>query len=193
MHCDPITLAPGLLSLQRLDLELKPEWASSEKEYRAKIRRRLREKWGHESLLNLDSVPRLKERSLSVSHCKAMGGFAEAEPGVHFGFDVEVKSRVNPERIHLVCRDSEKGSPSAAATWVAKEAAYKALYGHLQPAGLADLEIFRWEKLHGETYAFAARFAERPLPLTGRGICLDISVGDEQVTLGFCVWPEAEG
>jgi len=143
------------LGLPDLDLVLREEWSSHFESGRREIRRFLHDTLdGEDSALDLETTPRFRAHSVSISHHQGLGGFALTPGQVGLGFDIELRARVRPDLVKRVCvSPSELSSaPDVSGLWTAKEAAYKALLGPLQPPGLADIEIGNWELIEEGLY-----------------------------------------
>lgn len=135
-----------LLAAPGLEITLKKEWGSDQKNYRREIRAALTGKLG-EDFSDLEKWPTSKKTAISISHCPGLGGFALlTKPGA-IGFDVEVEARVQSKVMARMSSPQEMSLiPSPAHLWVAKEAAYKSLGETVQPIVLSEIEVRDWTR-----------------------------------------------
>lgn len=136
-----------------LNLFLSTAWSSDQPEYRLGIRKHLQQHiWNAPDALDLTSTPDPTELSISISHCRGLGGiFWSTNPNSpqkhRVGFDVELDSRCVPKALLRVSSKNElNDSPSAAALWTAKEAAFKTLPRKHQPPSVSLLKVGYWVK-----------------------------------------------
>lgn len=153
------------LGVEDLQLILNPRWSSLHEGHRQELRHAI-DQWFEEksegniprrrSVTNLAELPEAEGLSLSISHCKRVGGFAAARNCHFVGFDIEINRRLEGVRLGLVAFDEGelKESPTPAAFWTGKEAAYKTLRGPNQPRGLKDIRIGRWETVEPNVHRF---------------------------------------
>jgi len=137
------------LNVPGLDLVLDTDWASSRPDHRSRLRRFLFERFDcDESMLDTDVLPRAANAEISVSHNRAIGGFASTAPGHRIGFDIELSGRLKAENVRRVCVSDEElaRAPGPDLLWSAKEAAFKALGPGRQPAVFSVIEIGGWAK-----------------------------------------------
>jgi hypothetical protein len=150
------TLFQQLLQEKSLSFSLREEWGSHSEGYREKI---------HQEL-----VQRAAEFSdSSISHAHGLGGFAGISTPFKdrkIGFDIELVSRVTPELARRISSNPQEAAsaPSPAHLWVAKESAFKALNGPLQPQVLSQVGVVGWQKAgsHIETFRLANDASSAP-------------------------------
>jgi hypothetical protein len=143
----PLASIGETLGVPTLEITLKKEWGSNQKNYRREIRNGLGGKLG-EDFSDLEKWPTSKKTGISISHCPHLGGFAlVTKPGA-IGFDVEVEARVQEKIMARMAASPQEmsDSPSPAHLWVAKEAAYKSLGESVQPHVLSEIEIRDWTR-----------------------------------------------
>ncbi len=125
----------------------------------------------------------------SVSHSKVLGGAAFAADGVgQVGFDLEQTNRVHNEvALRVSDPDQFRKAPSAAALFVSKEAAFKALRGPRQPAILSEVEILEWNThdFSPPLYNFTARLKSQQIQWFG--VCFE----DGENTVGISLFPHS--
>lgn len=139
----PASLEEKILFVQasadpRLRLILHREWGSAQGDYRPKIRQLLATKFAaHFSrtqlarLNDLNWIPEASDGFVSISHCRALGGFSfSAFP---HGFDVEEAHRISRDVLRRTCSAEELAEcgENPEFLWVAKESGLKA---HTPPA-----------------------------------------------------------
>lgn len=125
----------------------------------------------------------------SVSHSKSFGGAAFVDSAFGpIGFDIEETSRVT-EAVALRVSDEHqlRIAPTAAAIFVAKEAAFKALRGPRQPKILSEVEIINWEvhPFSPPIYSFKAGLKGHSFQWFG--VCFE----DNQHTVGISFFPHS--
>lgn len=170
----PATLESKILYIQtsidpKLRLILNTEWGSKQPDYRLKIRNVLSTKFSNRfsreqlAMLNdLNWVPQCSDGFVSISHCKAVGGFSLSQ--LPHGFDVEEKSRISLDILKRTCSDAERtacGEQYLERLWVAKESGLKAhSSGYRKQSGqellLTDLVCTGWQS-HFENQIFSFR------------------------------------
>jgi len=166
---------------------VKPQWSAHNPNYKAEIRRQLAEKLEEygasrdecfNPLINKDHAlyglpPKIPGFSISISHCRAAGGFAFIKSDTEsIGFDVEDPQRVTCEVVARIASQEEVlSAPSPAHLWVAKEAAFKALIGVHQPTTISQVQIFSWIQLSASEWSYLAQVPA--LPAFGGQVELD--------------------
>ena len=133
-----------------VEIFLNPGWGSQEPDHRQSLRTAIQANVdGNAAILDLTRLPKSAAHSISISHCKGLGGFAIAPAQFALGFDIEVSARVRKSDIARVASDPAEvaESPTPSAFWTAKEAAFKSLEGHCQPRGLKDLRVGSWSQI----------------------------------------------
>lgn len=147
-----------ILSVEDLDLVLSTDWASSKVGHRERIRRALladislrlnldEEQKKH--VLDLSITPKVTEYSVSISHCRQMGGYVRASDRTSLGFDIEVIDRVSELAAKKMRFDDSEWNeaPSASSFWVAKEAAFKSLFSiSRQPVVPSQVKVGQWKR-----------------------------------------------
>lgn len=180
----PATLESKILYIQtsmdpKLRLILNADWGAQQPNYRQNIRSVLSSKFSNRfsreqlAMLNdLNWIPRCSDGFVSISHCKALGGFSFSQ--LPHGFDVEEKSRISLEILNRTCSEVERaecGENMLQRLWVAKESGLKAhSAGYRQQSGqellLTDLICTGWQS-HFENQIFSFRLtSEKTLEFT---------------------------
>lgn len=132
----------------QLVCEVKTDFASSEPQYREKIRASLQARFGNRRLLDLKLRPSTDGWSISVSHCRSIGGWVAIPQPRRIGFDLELIDRIREEAVARVATPEEiQKAPHFSYLWCAKEAYYKAL-GHEQPGTFSQVSVTDWRE-HG--------------------------------------------
>jgi len=143
------------LRLDDLHFVLQAEWGARHAGHRGLIRedvirtlsnrglRLTREQL--ELFRDLDHPPTHPDIAISISHCRALGGYAwTTQPGL-IGFDIEETSRINPKTAERISVPEEfSQAPSPAVLWVAKEAAFKALAAAARSTAVSEMRIADW-------------------------------------------------
>ena len=163
-----------------LNLVLSEKYSSQEKNYQLSIRNKIIEMNAVGlsaedvfNLKNLNTPPRLKEKSVSISHCASLGGFISSSQFV--GFDIEEIPRIKTDVIQRVSQDIEmKSAPQLFYLWPAKESAFKALSLHRseKPVVISDLRIQNWKEIQsnfGSFYSFEAFHSDNLTMKQGHG------------------------
>jgi len=139
-----------LIRAPKIEVILSTEWNSSKEGYREELRQHLAHSLQNQitqfteikKLMDLNQIPTPPGMSLSIAHCPLVGGFAKTIPPNQIGFDVEVDDRVSAQSIARISKPDEvRIMPSPSHLWVAKEAAFKALFGKIQPKTQSQIEI----------------------------------------------------
>lgn len=129
-----------ILSLKKLNVQLRTSWGSFNDNYRDLIHEELRE-------LQAKAYPFFDS---SISHCQSLGGFVftefEQNDFLQIGFDIELTDRVTDKISSRISHSPNEYSeaPSPASYWVAKEAAFKSLKGKYQPKTVGEIALGRW-------------------------------------------------
>lgn len=169
------------LGLDGFEFFVDSEWSSRRPAYRAILRQEIRTRFkATPAILDLTAIPKLPSHSLSISHCRAVGGFCVADKSAHpaIGFDVELNERVHLRHLRQVADEAElHRAPTIQALWTAKEAAYKCLQGPLQPKGVKDVRITRWRLLDAKTFGFEVE---------GVSDVRGVAVENENLTCSVC-------
>ena len=163
-----------------LNLLLSDKYSSQEKNYQLNIRNKIIEMNAAElssedvfNLQNLNTLPRLKEKSVSISHCASLGGFVLSSQFV--GFDIEEIPRIKADVIQRISQDIEiKSAPQLFYLWPAKESAFKALSLHRNEKLIvvSDLRIQNWKEIKsnfGSFYSFEAFHSDNLVLKQGHG------------------------
>lgn len=146
---------PEGLGAAAVEVYLDTAWASLREDHRALLRKAVRDQVsGDETILDLSELPKSAAHSISISHCKRVGGFALARNDFSIGFDVEVNERLKKVKLDLVMADRNEfeDAPSASVFWTAKEAAFKCLAGPGQPRGLKDIRLGSWSNPENDVH-----------------------------------------
>lgn len=103
------------------------------------------------SVLELGEPPRLKDWSVSISHCDNLGGWVAVPRPLKVGIDIEIQTRLNDKLIRRISQDGELiNIPDPTFLWCAKEAYWKALEDQ-QPTAVTQIRVTNWmEKAEGE-------------------------------------------
>lgn len=147
---------------EKFRLILDSKWSSVNTNYRQDIRACLANKFSahfsREQLARLNDLNWLPEASdihVSISHCKALGGFALSD--FKIGFDVEESARISQDILKRTSSDGEFNEcPRPEFLWVAKESGYKALSTKLSGLVISDLICTEWHS-HYENQVFSFR------------------------------------
>jgi hypothetical protein len=122
-------------------------WGSDHPAHREQIRQSLMQRFADPELLNLKQIPRLKDRSISISHTRDFGGWLATPRPVQVGWDIEHQSRIREVIVRRTCTEQEIArAPHFSFLWSAKESLYKALEAQ-QPATVQELSIASWQAL----------------------------------------------
>ncbi|HWU44371.1 MAG TPA: 4'-phosphopantetheinyl transferase superfamily protein [Bdellovibrio sp.] len=161
-----------LLNSSDLQILMDPLWGSQNPSHRELIRQKISE-------LNSDG-----KKYSSISHTEGLGIFALAS--LPLGVDVEVAQRVKESTVGRISSSKELNeTPSAAALWCAKEAAFKALKMFRQPSVISGISIGGWQKIDSQFETFQLLNAsEYEAPLKSHGV---VVIYDEYV-LSFFVF-----
>jgi hypothetical protein len=143
---------PGLITqIKRFEpkaiARMSEDFSSLHQDHREKIRKSIADtlKTGS-SIMDLGELPKLKDWSVSISHCHGLGGWVAVPRPLKVGFDLEVKSRINPKLIKRIAQEGElDGIPDPAFLWCAKESYFKAL-GDQQPTAVTQIRVDKWSK-----------------------------------------------
>ena len=181
----------GHLGVPGLELYLLETWSSASPNHRSLVREALRATTGGDtSVLDLDRIPVLPQHSVSISHCKAVGGFVIGPKSAVIGFDVEVNNRLTGMKLSLVAHDSTELSeaPSLQAFWCIKEAAFKCLRGANQPRGLKDLRVGNWQFAASGPWSIYRCKIQR---IDGRGVSGFTALSVDDGTLSYAICAKA--
>ena len=162
-----MSLASKILFIQssvdkNFRLILDTRWNSTNLNYRQDIRTCLATQFSshfsREQLAKLNDLNWLPEASdgcISISHCKALGGFTFSK--YKNGFDVEESSRISLDILKRTSTEAEiHSSPRLEFLWVAKEAGFKALSSSCGDLVITDLVSTEWQS-HFENQVFSFR------------------------------------
>jgi hypothetical protein len=132
-----------------VEVFLNPLWGSQEPSHRLSLRAAIQANVGGDAaILDLMRLAKSASHSISISHCKGLGGFAIAPVQFALGLDIEFSGRVGTSEIARVAFEpaevAESWTPSA--FLAAKEAAFKSLEGRCQPQGLKDIRVGSWSQ-----------------------------------------------
>lgn len=152
------TLQRLIDSIQSFDSQLvcdvKADFASSEPQHREKIRASLEAQFGNRRLLDLKLRPSTDGWSISVSHCRTVGGWAAVPQPRRIGFDLELSERIREEAVARVATPEEiQKAPRFHYLWCAKEAYYKAL-GDDQPGTFSQVSVTDWQEIGSGLWSF---------------------------------------
>jgi hypothetical protein len=86
-----------------VEIVLNPLWGSQKPSHRLSLRAAIQANVGGDAaILDLTRLPKSASHSISISHCKGLGGFAIAPVQFALGFDVEVSARVGHLKSHVL-------------------------------------------------------------------------------------------
>lgn len=130
------------------------EWGAKVIDGRQNIRRFLYEKiktkssMSESNLSNLldlkKTVTKIENTYISISHTGEEGACAMSSYPV--GIDLELQSRLLEKTVERISSEEEiKRAPHFSFLWVAKEAAFKALYNFQQPSVISHIQVNSWE------------------------------------------------
>lgn len=127
---------------------------------------------GHRSQIHEAAAP---YREFSISHCWLAGGFVAVANGSHHfpkvGFDIEEVRRVTRPVVKRISNESDDPDHRLPfeLIWSAKEAAFKALKGPLQPLIIPTVALKSWKMITELDWSFRFSVTANPLTL-GFGI-----------------------
>lgn len=149
------SLSPGLMGV------LSDKFSSKSPQYRHQIRGSLASQLQNltplekSEVLDLSRTPGLHNWSVSISHCQALGGWVAKSKPSHIGFDLEVKSRIEPKLVQRIATPKEiSAAPDPSYIWCAKESYYKYLE-KAQPVTFTELQITDWLRQADQTWTFS--------------------------------------
>ena len=136
-----------------------------------------------EKLLIPGRRPWISLASISISHCKILGGFIfSLDTNTSIGLDIEEIVRIRPGLTDRLSQKKEvEQAPTDALLWVAKEASFKCLPPNNKSIFMSHIYIFNWSHLHSEAYSFCFQVKD----YTGNGIAFiekDLAVANAQIT-----------
>lgn len=170
---------------EKFRLILDKNWNSTNLKHRSEIRgcleRDFSAHFSRQQLARLNDLtwlPEASDGSISISHCRLLGGFAYSKFAV--GFDVEETSRISLPVLRRTASEAELAEcPVPEFLWVAKESGYKALSASEAGLVISDLHAWDWQS-HNENQVFSFRLkSEKTLDLGlnrgflfSEGVCL---------------------
>lgn len=168
-----IAAARDALALPELEISVSPNWKSDKSiGPRQLLRESLAEKLkalsptvDSSSVRDLAHLPHHPNYSISISHCRALGGFALIPKPHAIGFDIEEIHRVKETVAERIGNAKDAKPPTPAHLWAAKEALFKCLVVGQQPEIIASLAVHSWTLSAPGIYTFrAARIDSAPDP-----------------------------
>jgi hypothetical protein len=162
-----------------VEIFLNPLWGSHEPGHRARLRAAIQANvGGGAAILDLTRLPKCAGHSISISHCRGLGGFSIAPAQFALGFDIEVSARVGKSQISRVAFEPAEvaESPAPGVFWTAKEAAFKSLEGRRQPRGLKDLRVGSWSQMERGVFRCAVLDPDRRGFIGISGVVIEDSV-----------------
>lgn len=168
-----LLIAREALMMPELELVVSEKWRSGKTvEFRQLLRDSLASKLAMlapskdpSSVRELSHLPEHPLFEISISHCRAMGGYVLVPKPHCVGFDIEEIARVKETVAERVTNAKDTKAPSAAHAWAAKEAIYKCLNSSHQPEVIADIAVHSWTLSKPEIFTFrAARVDSFPDP-----------------------------
>lgn len=155
------------LQLPGLVLKMKPQWGAAASGFRGEIRRSLANDlrsahWPEPSaelesqlaaIEDLERRPDFRFAKISISHCRALGGYAFLPGERLIGLDIEEVRRITREACERISTPEEIPEEFYL-LWSAKEAAYKAL--GLAGEAISSVKIGGWRALSNGFFAFEA-------------------------------------
>ena len=170
---------------EKFRLILDKNWGSANQNHRAEIRSCLTKDFSNHfsraqlaQLNDLTWLPEASDGSISISHCKQLGGFAYSK--FKAGFDVEDITRISSRVLKRTAGEEENAAcPVPEFLWVAKEAGFKALSDSDPTLVISDLVCFEWHS-HIENQVFSFRLKSQKTLAFGlnkgfifsEGVCL---------------------
>lgn len=159
-----LAILRGLLT-PSLELHLSSEWSSNSPDHRKLLRAFIADHLclqgeARKEVCDLTYPPQTADKKISLAHSLHIGvvGFAD----VAIGVDIEQTSRVTEKIVERISSKEEmKAAPSVADLWVAKEAAFKALYNYEQPQIMSQVEIGAWQKHSSQIEIFHVTNVEK--------------------------------
>ncbi|MFN7904878.1 MAG: hypothetical protein ACK5P5_06805 [Pseudobdellovibrionaceae bacterium] len=186
MHSDQITAdLRAHFQLQDFQLVLKKEWASTQDQYRQKIRQYIFDTvHSDEKILELHERPWILGRGLSISHNRICGGFMTSSEHQHIGFDMEINERLHVANIsrYSVNKNESAQAPTAACLWTAKEAAFKAIPKSDQPNVIGQIEIGDWNQISAHLFTCRMIRIKNKIVMDSLGL---VSVSEHQTYAFF--------
>lgn len=154
---------PGLIARihqfePKANVHLSEAFASNREGHRAKIRQSIAEtlKAGPE-IHDLKSLPHVDGWSISISHCKNLGGWIAIPRPARVGFDIELTARLSDPVIERISQPGElQHIPDPRFLWCAKESYYKALEQR-QPDAVTQIRIENWQIDPAGEWRFSSR------------------------------------
>lgn len=143
-------------------LVIRPEWGSTQPNYRTEIRNYLSEYFSsHFTRQQLAQLPDLNHRPeattgfFSISHAQQWGGLSYSLQ--RHGLDIENKKRISQQILRRTSTEKELTyAPQPELLWVAKESAFKAL-SHQDPnLMITGIECTDWDS-HNENKLWTFR------------------------------------
>ena len=135
-----------------------------------------------EKLLIPGKQPLTDLASISISHCKILGGFIfSLKPNISIGLDIEQVVRVRPGLINRISQIEEvQQAPTDALLWVAKEASFKCIPLGNDSLFISHICISNWNLLQANAYSFCFQVKD----YSGSGIAFieqDIVIASAQM------------
>lgn len=132
-------------------LILDTKWNSANLNYRRDIRNcmatQFSSHFSREQLAKLNDLnwrPEASDGYISISHCRALGGFTFSK--YKNGFDVEETSRISLDILKRTSSETElHACPRPEFLWVAKESGFKALSSTCSDLVITDLVCGEWQ------------------------------------------------
>ena len=120
--------------------------------------------------------------SISISHCKVLGGFIfSLKSSISIGLDIEQINRVKPGLVNRLSQIEEvQQAPTDALLWAAKEAAFKCIPPDNDSLLISQVYSFDWSLLEANAYSFCFRVKN----YNGTGIAFiekDIVIANAQI------------
>ncbi len=141
-----------------------------------------------ESILDLSRPPSVSGLSISISHCRGIGGYVISGDQVNIGFDVEEERRINQKILDRISHPEDH--PLGQYTWVAKESAAKAL--SKKQGEIPSLPQIQIVFDSGSELEQVKKYSFSHSSITGRGFALSIdshlfavSIIDERKPVNF--------
>lgn len=153
-----------VLGLSDLNLIFREEWGSHAADHRRLIREAIAQNTPCDpvKILDLDRLPTLEHGSVSIAHCRTLGGYAWTSSRGLLGVDVEEAGRLGPAAIARVSTPVElQNCPDQKFLWVAKEAGFKALAAATGVPTVSEVVIDNWNPAEGRSkdfWSFRAQF-----------------------------------
>jgi phosphopantetheinyl transferase (holo-ACP synthase) len=152
-----------MIELADFKIRIEPTWGSENPLFREKIRRSLlEENPGFEKLMQLETLPQVSGKSISISHAHKLGGYASLNGAQIIGFDLANTERVLSSKLGRVKRHFHQATANLPLDflWTAKEASFKCLSQTQSVGSLKDISVIEWNRRDDGVIQFQAKGKE---------------------------------